>query len=150
MNAQQFRIFEQRGLRISWKSQAYLEMLKRIYYNSPGGSILGERLLQFNDRGIHLDDFVFQKLQRSYNTQCNLLMRPDTSYIRGALARLGNRTMTEEEYLIIHEMKEESLVGYHQPPKQLEKFNHTRSGFGPFYLNKIPRTKEDLYKEAEQ
>lgn len=102
------------------KDKALALSKKALHYETLVGGILRNiMLMQTSDKyahlrdlnalGTHLSDPVYQKLSdagRGVNSM------PDTSYIDDALRRIGNRTMTQEEYELLEKIPQEKLISY--------------------------------------
>lgn len=115
-------------------------------------------LLDLNARGTHLSDPVYQKLHR-YHLKNDVYQRT-ISYIGDALTRIGNRTMTQEEYEIFENASDKTLRDLDRDlderlknlTKKIGKIRSPSGGaywaYGPFYLNRRLRTKNDTPNEG--
>ena len=103
---QRFREIEERTLKLVHQAQNRYELAKRVHSNCNHMQYSREYdwLRDLNARGNHLEDPVYQKLERISYGHSNCY------YVQNALSRIGNRTMTEKEYNLILDAEDEELI----------------------------------------
>ena len=155
---QKWKEFEDKALTLVHKAQGYQNLVNRIQMNCRDMKSNGKyaHLLDLNARGTHLFDPIFQKLDRNYLKRDKRWAYNE--YINGALVRIGNRTMTEEEYKMLENVVEEKLVDLDLDEKLKglqKKINKKRIASGgvywyggPFYCHRTPRTECDPFNEG--
>lgn len=155
---QKWKELESKALKEVHKAQSHQYLVKKINKNCRDMKS-DERyahLLDLNARGTHLSDSVFQKLDRNYCKRDP--MRAMNSYINDALVRIGNRTMTPEEYEILESVTDDKLVNWdldeklRDLQKRIDKKRAPNGGAywcsGPFYCHRTPRTENDLFNKG--
>ena len=133
-----------------WKATEGLNTVKRVVSNCKHmqSNPKYDHLLDLNARGVHLEDLIYQKLARNLYKMDS--MWAFNQYLIAALCRIGNRTMTEQEYLLIGEVSEDNLVDW-TLDERLKGFKGGANwNHGPFYCHKTPRNKEDPFYEARE
>ena len=100
---------DSRVLKEKHRVDNYLDMIKRIRRNHQdiSGNERYAHLRDLNNMGTHLSDPVYQKLDRVRRDNVG-----DNYFIKNALTRIGNRTMTQEEYDMLCNVPGENLVDY--------------------------------------
>ena len=139
-----------KAFNLSKKAQAYKDRVNWVERNCRAMQYSAHyNHLEILDKmGNHLSDPVFQKLARNYLKENNCFW--SNGYMSDALARIGNRTMTQKEYEILRDVSEDNLVNHRldqrlrDVKKDLEKTIHPEKGapwcHGPFGAGKIPKT----------
>ena len=162
MDEQKFKEVEERAQRAAWKTNAWLATTKRVASNcrSMQYSPRYAHLRDLNARGVHLDDPVYKKLDTFTRRHSNFRNDSNDYYVRDALCRIGNRTMTEEEYNLLNETPLERFKDIYLDKrfqtliKQLDNCYGPNGEVywaqGPFFAHNTPRNKEDPFHEAQE
>ena len=146
---QKFKEIEERTLNLVLQAQSRHELARRVHSNCNHMQYSREYdwLRDLNARGTHLDDPVYKKLERiSYG-------HPGRYYVKNALSRIGNRTMTEEEYHLILEAEDEELI-YDFSSERVRNIKNKIDqqvcwAQGPFFPGG-PRNRRDVFHEAQK
>jgi len=157
---QKWKKIEDKSFELARKAQNYQNLVKRIRanYDSMRSNETYAHLLDLNARGTHLSDPIYQKLSRNYLKRDT--MWANNSYINDALVRIGNRTMTQEEYEILKDVSDEKIVDWDLDErlkdlrKKLDKKKSPKGGVswmdGPFYCHRLPRNLLFLGKKKQK
>ena len=152
---QKFKEIEERTLKLVHQAQSRYELARRVHSNC--NNMQYDRkyawLRDLDAQGTHLEDPVYQKLERlNYGYS-------DRYYVQDALSRVGNRTMTEEEYNLILEAEDKDLIyaslceRVQNIKDKIDKKKSSNGGVwwaqGPFFSGG-PRNKYDPFHKAQK
>jgi len=143
---EKFKELGERAQSLVHQAQRKHELINRVHSNCRNMQYGRKRdwLRDLNARGTHLEDPVYQKLERVNRENSGSYSL--SLYSRDALERIGNRRMDEEEYNMILESEDEELVSSEKIRYIEYKIRKRReSGEGDYSPHVIsPRRKHDI------
>lgn len=144
---QRWKKLDDKKQKLRWHANYFEALINRVSQNCRNmqSDLRYSWLLSLNRRGTHLADPVYQKLEDVYQNNEHYDWK---SYLRDALARIGNRTMTQEEYELLEIVPKENLIGYKLDERLKDLEERITHIHGPFYCNRHPRTKKDPFNEG--